>query len=284
MAIITPKAGIIARSPQRIIRSSSALTGADIKSNLLTILRKVGWSINGSTAISKSQGNITLDNGVIYPRSISADLSVSGTNELNILVSDSSGYMHQDTSKPLKLSRANEYYVFANPYQFIIAVNGTALGPSTVILVSSLHIPAFALDSPFIQAIIACEATNLLSQFINTGLFVTYAGVIRKNVSVTEWTSQNASSTGAATIFGYNTDNVSLGPIGHFSLKSPAWLAWGNGSSAETATIKGFLWDCVNFFSSTIPLFREYETDGKKYFPIKRYLNNTFAFEFDFSR
>jgi len=273
--MIVPKSKIIARSPLRKIALVNGRDFASLKLDVEKILRQCRWTRVGDKWISRSHHTYEFLDTSEYLARVALTIDTSGGG-FKIRVDD-----HQSkldfTALDLRLTGADEYYILGSSYQLIIAPKGSTSGNLHHILISSIRIPSFVRDNPFIAGIVACEAGNLFLQWNN--LFGnTACGLVDTTGSVFQWI--NTGGNGIAQFFPMGVDNI-FAVAGAMKIKSPAWIAWGTGSNNDVARLQGFLWDLIFVYRNDIELHTRIDIDRWLHFHFNPVLfNNAILFEY----
>lgn len=283
--LVTPKGKIVARSGKLKVRK---LTGSPSASFVIGVLQQLmlecGWqrTLTGtffSQGWDHSMATSILIAGEQKPFEgrIFVDM-VDVPNEVQFRVRSMYDLAVQDSSLPLRFRVCPEVWLFVSPFQFIIFPEVGASG-NNGIFVSSLKIPSFAYNNPWIQALVACESERLTSDYL-TQAFDTrvFTAVLKADGSAYYWT---VPSPGVGQVLFYRLTNDSfIAYRVNAPIKHPLFVGWGTSNSTTLPTIKGFAWDMLFLLDhNTIPLRKSFLMDRSEIFPLSRHFDNVLCME-----
>ncbi len=282
--LITPKGRIIARSGQVLIKKFSNVNSiSSVQLNLESMLLSCGWTKTLTRMISANQDDEFNDTVTVSGNQLPFENRVYLTMVLNdnpiqleFYADSIYDLIYQDRNKPITFSVNNStFWIVACPYQFcIIPDNPLNAG----VFVSTLKLPPFARNNPWLQTLVCCQASRLFNSYLSQDFNQRVAvGVLASDGSAYYW----ADSPGVGQVLFYrltNDSQISTRMIS--SLKHPVFCGWGTYSKDTPPSPKGFPWDMVFFLDyQSLTMKTELRIDRSKFWPFNRYVDNVLAIE-----
>lgn len=280
---IVPKGRIIARSNRVLIRKVISPSPSFLLLTLEKMLLQCGWerTINRirSQPHDLSVAQTILVAGEMRPFEARLYVEYEAQPTSCLFYLDSIYDLSiQDRTKPIKLNIQGDYWIVVCPYQFFIFPDIALGSVNRGVFISSLKLPSFARDNPWLQAICCVESERLLNDYLTQDFNnKVRVAVLQSNGSVYEWND----TPGAGQVLFYRLGNDSgIATRINSGLKSPVFTGWGTFNKFGPASIKGFAWDLVFIQDhEEYQMHKSYIIDRNELFMLSRHQDNVLALQ-----